>query len=101
MLRMDFCVLLEDHLRTSEDQKATKNIQHPMKCLDQGYPHGHRHAAHDECSDNAPKQHLVAIDRGHAEIREDHEKDEEVIDTQGFFNQITGEEGQGGIVATP
>src|SRR5262249_55460845 len=65
------------------------------------HPHGKRHAAHDECSENAPKQHLVLINRRHPEIGEDHEKDEEIIDTQGFFNEITSEEGQSGIVATP
>src|SRR5262249_48891156 len=100
MLRMDFFVLLADHLHASEDQKAAKNIQHPMKCLDQDHPHGKRHAAHNECPENAPKQHLILIDWRYAEIRQDNKKDEEIVDTQGFLNEIAGKKCQGGLSAT-
>ena len=55
MLRVDFFVLLQDHFHASKDQKTAKNIEYPMKGLEQGHPHGNRQATQDEGPEDAPK----------------------------------------------
>ena len=53
-----------------------------MECSQKGGTDKYERAAQDDCGKNSPKEHVVAILVRHREIREDDQKDEEVIDAE-------------------
>ena len=63
----------------------------PMVAFGPGTDTGrdHRAAQHDH-RDNAPQQRPVLIHPGHREEREQHQPDEDVVDSEGFLDEITG-----------
>ena len=52
------------------------------KPLQQRDPRGDKHGPHNERAHHAPEQHLVLELAGHAEVTEDEQEDEEIIDAQ-------------------
>ena len=43
---------------------------------------------HDKCAEDPPKEHGVLIGGRNVEVGEDQQKDKDIIDAQGFFDQI-------------
>ena len=69
--------------------------------MDQCYAQRDEQRAHDQRSDDAPEQHLVLVLTVHAEIREQQQEDEQVVDTEGFLDQVTREKLQRRARAEP
>ena len=63
--------------------------------MDQRDAHGDHGGAHDQGAQDAPEQHLVLVQAGHAEVGKDQQEDEQVIDAEGLFEQVAGEKHQG------
>ncbi|MOA03279.1 hypothetical protein D3C78_1227760 [compost metagenome] len=86
-----FC---QRHLDTGKQQKRTEQVQQPLEL-------GHQPAAgenHDSTQHDraqyAKDQHPTLQVGRNGKVAEQHQPDEDVIDRQRFFDQITGEEGQ-------
>src|SRR5215467_1875899 len=91
LIGLQLFVALQQHLDSRDDQKSSKDVDHPMEVLEQGCPSGNKNGSHDQRTDNPPKKNSVLIDGGGREILKNHEKDEQIIDTKGFFDNVAGE----------
>jgi hypothetical protein len=78
------------HLDTGQDQKGTEHERHPAKGMDELNTGQDQHATHGECPEHTPEEDSVLILGGHAEGAEEKIKDEDVIQTEGFLDEIAG-----------
>ncbi len=85
-------VLLGRHAHTGVDQEGAEDIDDPLKALDQGRTNQDHPAAHDQGADDAPEQHTVLVGRRHAEVREQQDEDENIVDAERVFDQVAREE---------
>ena len=79
---MHFLVLLEGHLEAADDEHRAEDVDDPVEFFEQGDARADEHRAHDQRPNDAPEQHLVLILRGHFEVGEDEEEDEEIVHAQ-------------------
>src|SRR5262245_59700102 len=91
LIGLQFFIALQQHFDSRDDQKSSKDVDHPMEVLEQGCPSGNKNGSHDQRSVNPPKKNSVLIDSGGREILKNHEKDEQIVDTKGFFDNVAGE----------
>ena len=78
-LRMNLFVFLKRHLDARENQERPKDIDDPVKLLNQRNPGGDKNSTHDECAENSPEQNLMLAKRRHPEVAEDQQEYENVI----------------------
>jgi hypothetical protein len=50
--------------------------------------------SHYQCSKNSPEQHLVLIACWYTEVGEDHDDDKNIVNAQGFFNEVSSKKFQ-------
>src|SRR4029453_594545 len=91
LLRVEFVISLQQHLESCDDQKSSEDVDHPMEILKQSSAGSDKNRSHEQRADNPPKKNSMLIDGRGREVLKDHEKDEEIIDAEGFFDDITGE----------
>gem|GEM_PF-3941318 len=85
-------VVLEGHLGAGEEQDGAEDVHHEVELFHQigaGCDHG---SAHGKGAENAPEEHSVLILERHCEGAEEQHEDEDVVDREGFLDQIAGEE---------
>ena len=63
-----------------EQEQHTERVDEDVEALDQLDAHEDREAAHHEREDDAPEQEDRPVLVGHAEVREDQQEDEEVVE---------------------
>src|SRR5712692_4734260 len=85
-----------EQLRARVNQKRAKQVQDPRKTLDQDYARANHGAAQNQRAQYAPKEHPVLVSGVDMEIREDQQKNEDVVYAEGFFNQVAGEKFEAG-----
>ena len=56
---------------------------------------------HDERPEDTPKQHFVLVSGRDFEVGENDEKNEEVVDAERFFDQISGKKLKRGFMPVP
>src|SRR6266849_9111330 len=98
---MDLRLILKEQLDAAVHQKRTERVDDPMESLDEGNAGSDKNGAHDEGAQDSPEQYLVLVDRRHLEETEDEEEDEEVVDAQREFDDVSGDELQRGRAAVP
>src|ERR671918_1327897 len=79
-LWVDLLVLLDGESDPGHDQERPKQIDNPVKCLDQRDSHRDEEGPHEERSENAPEQDLMLIHRRDTKGGEDQQKHEDVVD---------------------
>ena len=62
-----------------------------MKTRDQGDAEPNHDPAHDQRAKNAPHEHAMLRDGRDAEVSEDQNKNENVVDAERVFDEITGQ----------
>ena len=72
-----------------------------MEAGDQADPGADKDAAHDQRADNAPEQNAMLLLFRDRKIIEDHQEDEEIIDAEGNFQNVTGDELERDLVSLP
>src|SRR6202023_770507 len=85
----------------AENQQHPKKVKHPMETGDQADPGADEDAPQDKRADDAPEQNPMLLLVGHREVFENHQEDEKVIDTEGYFQDITGNELQSYLMPLP
>ena len=60
-----------------------------MEVGDEGGADADHGAAHDECAEDAPEEDAVLVAGGDGEGAEDHGDDEDVVDAEGFFDDVS------------
>jgi hypothetical protein len=73
------------------EQQHAEQIQHDMKLLDQRRAAEDRQPAQHQRGDDAPEQEVRAMLVGHAEVREQQDEDEEVVERQRTLDEVDGE----------
>ena len=79
---MDFLPVLEEQPDAAVNQDSAKDEDDPVEPLQQCDPRRDKNSPHDERAHHAPEQHLMLKLAGHAEVAEDKQEDEEIIDAQ-------------------
>lgn len=80
------------NLDSGDDQKSAEHVDHPVKILKQSGAGCDKNRSHDQRTDNPPEKHPMLIDGGGREILKNHEKNEEIIDTERFLDDVAGKE---------
>ena len=83
---------------TIEDAEDREN---PVKPRDEHRAHGNHQSAHDERAKDAPGQHPVLHAIVDVKGAKNHEKDEEIVDAQGFFDHVASEIFKAALLAIP
>ena len=82
LFRVHFFVALPEHLNPCVDQKCAEDVDDEVKLLNQKRARADHHAAHHERAKDAPVQDSVLVLRGHFEVGEDEQEDEEIINRE-------------------
>ena len=86
---ISLCIfVVREHLAARIEQEQAEQAQHPLKPLDHRRTGKNKDAAEDQCSKNAPKEHLVLILPLDAKEREQHEEHEQVVHRQRLLYQV-------------
>ena len=93
-VRLDFLIALHRHTHTGNHQKGAEDVKNPVEVMDQRDAHGDHGGTHDQGAQDAPEQHLVLVQAGYAKVGEDKQKNEQVVDAEGLFEQVAGEKHQ-------
>src|SRR5215813_7590957 len=92
LIGLQLFIALQQHLDSRDDQISSKDLDHPMEVFKHGCPSGNKNGSHAPRTDNPPKKNSVLIDGGGREILKNHEKDEQIIDAEGFFDHVASQE---------
>ena len=98
---MDLGVFLAKQFDSAVHQQRPEDVDDPVELSNQSDSRQDENSAHDQRSQNSPEQNFVLVDRGYLEIPEDEKKDEKIIDTEGKFNHVSGDELQRGGTPVP
>src|SRR5690348_6339974 len=90
--RMHFHFLAAKELGPRVNQESAKQVDDPIEAANQAHAHHDEDAAHDERAQYAPEKHLVLLPAGNAEIAENQQEDEQIINAEGELDQVRSEE---------
>src|ERR1700693_6406568 len=74
------------------NQQRSKAVQDPVEALDQTHSRDDENTAHQHRAHNSPKQDAPLVLLRHREIAEDHEEEKKIVDAQGEFQDVAGNE---------
>src|SRR5262249_42750102 len=84
--------LLEKELDAGEDEEDGEEVENPVEPMDERRPDENEHAPQGNGTEDAEEEHPVLGRLRHAEVGEDNEEDEEVVDRERILQQIASEE---------
>ena len=79
------------------EQHRSEEPGNPGKVLEERYTCGDEERAQDDCARYAPEQSRVLPAAADAKTGKKHQKDEEIIEAEGDFNGVAGDELQRGL----
>src|SRR4029077_13728543 len=88
---IDHFLPTKEHLDAREEQKDAEQIKRPVECFNERNPNTDHHTAQYQRTENTPKQHTMLVGSRHGEIGKNQYKNEDVIDTERIFLQVTGQ----------
>jgi hypothetical protein len=80
---------LDGHFDADEDQEGPKDIDDPVKSLNQRDPGNDEDGSQDNGTENSPEEDLMLIARGDFEVGEDEQEDKDIVHAEGLFDQVT------------
>src|SRR5207253_11224604 len=87
-----FCLMFpEKHADGGDNQECAEEIKNKMKTYNQRHSKQDHDSAHDQRSEDSPHQSAMLCDRRDLEITKDQDEDEDVINAERTFDQVTGE----------
>ncbi|MNY08400.1 hypothetical protein D3C86_1412530 [compost metagenome] len=89
-----FILFRQRHFHTGEQQERTEDIQQPFELGNQPATREDHHRTQDNRAQHAVNQHATLQCSRHRKIAEQHQPDKNVINGEGFLNQIAGQEGE-------
>src|SRR5579862_8627536 len=88
--RANILLLHEQHVHAGVNEESAEDVHHPRKSLDQLGTRIDHHPAHHQRAQNPPLQHSMLKSFVDRERPEDDEKQEQVVNAEGFFDQVAG-----------
>src|SRR5690606_24878794 len=98
-LRLDVVVVPLRHPDPREDEEGAEDVEDPVETLDEEGARADHGAAHDEGAEDPPEQHAVLVLLRDAEVPEDQDEDEDVVDAERLLDQVACEELEPGVGA--
>ena len=92
-------VVRAKQLESRVQKKSSEEIRDPFKPGDQRRARADHRAAQDERAQDAPEEQAMLIAGFDAKILEDQQEDKNVVQAEGFFNDVAGEKLQSGSAA--
>ena len=99
LIGMHIFLIMKHHADAGVDQESAEDVDDPVKAVDQGHPHRDHEPAHEQRAQDPPEQNFMLVFGMHAEIGKDHDKNKDIVDAEGFFDQVAGQEHQGRLRA--
>ncbi len=87
----------EEDFQGGEDEQSPEDVNDPFEFSNKGNTGGDHKAAHDQRAHDAPEEGAVLIESGDGEEAEDQGDDEDIIEAEGHFDEVAGDELNGGI----
>ena len=89
--RTEFFLFLEGHFDADEDQEEPKDIDDPVKSLNQCDPGNDEDGSQDNGTKNSPEEDLMLIEGRDFKVGEDEQEDKDIVHAEGLFDQVTGQ----------
>src|SRR5262245_36778716 len=99
MLGMKITVLAQEHVSADVQQECSKDIENPLKSLDQYRSKGDHRAPQDDRAQHAPKQHPVLELRRNAEGAEYQQENENIVHAERLFDEVSSQKFRAGPMA--
>ena len=101
LLHVDFLLLVAvaEHLIRTVNQHDSEDNQHPIEAVDDGSSGKDKDKSQHDGAQNAPVQHVLILCVLDAEGSEYHHHHKEIVYGKRFFYQVTGDIGNGHIMA--
>src|SRR5262245_47877728 len=78
------------HARRRDKQEDTEEVKHEVKTFHQRDAAPDHRAAHNQGSENSPNQNTALCERRNAKVRENQDKNKNVIHAQRILDEIAG-----------
>ncbi|KAF5065044.1 hypothetical protein DSECCO2_278310 [anaerobic digester metagenome] len=91
-------VTCDKHLYSGKNQQSAEKIKHPCKLLYDGRGGEYKGKPEHNGGQDSPEQNPAVIAWFDAKSKEYHDHDENIVDRQGFLDQITGEKFKGKVI---
>src|SRR6185437_15029818 len=101
LFRIDIRLAAPEQADAAVNQDRAKNVDDEFKALEQRYADQNKDQTHYQRAQHSPDQNFVLRVAGHAEVAEENQENEEVIDAQRLFDHISGHELEHGSVPMP
>src|ERR1700720_297753 len=82
----------EKHSPRADQQKRTEKVENEIETIDQLDAEPNHQPAHDQRADDSPHQGAMLCQRWDAEVGEDQNENENVIDAERVLDHVAGEE---------
>src|SRR5882672_1739639 len=90
--RIDLMLAGKSKTNPAIDQERTEQIENPVEALDEADASQDEDTAHEERTEDSPKQNAALVLLRNGKVPEYHEKDEEIVHTEGEFEYIACDE---------
>jgi len=87
----------EKHSECSDQQENAEQVENKMKPLYQSDTAHDHDSAHDQGADDSPHQRSMLCHRWHAKVSKNQDKNEDVIDAQRIFDEVSSEKIEAGL----
>src|SRR5437588_8027154 len=82
----------EKHSPRADQQKRTENVENEIETIDQLDAEPNHHPAHHQRANDSPDQSAMLCQRWDAEVGEDQNENENVIDAERVLDHVAGKE---------
>ena len=87
----------EKHSECGDQQENAEQVENKMKPLYQSDTAHDHDSAHDQGADDSPHQRSMLCHRWHAKVSKNQYKNEDVIDAQRIFDEVSSEKIEAGL----
>src|SRR5438552_9382863 len=84
----------KEHSPRAHEQERAENVENELEPLHELDPEPNHDSAHHQCADNSPNQDAMLGHSRNAEVIEDNDEDEDVVDAERILDYVTGEKFQ-------
>src|SRR5690349_11563046 len=82
LLAVELFVAPEGHPNARDDEHRAEDVENPVELGDENRAEPDEHATHHQSAENAVEQHAMLAGAWDAEVLEDQDDDEDVVDAQ-------------------
>src|SRR6266852_1628760 len=81
----------EKHSPRADQQKRAENVENELESIDELDTEPNHHAAHHQRADDSPHESAMLCHLGDAEVGEDHNENENVVNAERVLDHVAGQ----------